>query len=349
MNRDHELDGLHDLHGPHPLRRRQWLVRGAALGAASLLPPQAGAQARELRALNAFAPNFVFSREIAQPFFDAVARASRGALTFRVGGPEVVAFAEQFQPVAAGAFNLLFTHPAYHSGTTAIGLAMDSVAADPAKRREAGVIEFVDQHYQKLGMKVLSVVPTGTRGFHYVSKVPLKAASPSLAGLKVRGTVSYHPMIRALGGAPVVMGGGEVYSALEKGVIDAAAWGLTGVLDFKWHEVAKFYARPVFGQASLYVFVNLRTWQALPAAQQALLTEEARQIELRSVKRFDELAAAEESELKARGMQETRFAAADAARLEELWAEGVWTVARAKNGAEADAMRQLAVSRGLSV
>ncbi len=323
--------------------------RRQVLGSAALLAlsPAARAQ-RELRSLNAFAPNFVFSREIATPFFEAVRRASNGSLGFRASGPEVVPFAEQFQPTAAGAFDLLFTHPAYHSGTTAMGLAMDAVAADPAKRREGGVIDLVDQHYQKLGLKVLAVVPTGGKGFQYITKTPLKTTSPALAGMKVRGTVSYHPMIKALGGSPVVMGGGDVYSALEKGVIDAAAWGLTGVLDFKWNEVAKFYARPGFGQASLYVFMNLRSWQGVGADAQRLLMDEARKIELASVKRFDELAAAEEAEMKKRGMQETMFPAADASRLEELWAQGVWEIARAKNGAEADAMRHLAVARGLS-
>lgn len=321
--------------------------RFVAAGLIALTAGPACAQ-RELRALNSFAPNFVFAREIAQPYFDAVRKASNGALGFKVGGPDVVPFSEQFQPTAAGAFEMLFTHPAYHSGTTAIGLAMDAVAADPVKRREAGVVDFVDHHYQKLGLKVLGVVPTGSKGFQYITKTPLKPTSPALAGMKVRGTVSYHPMIKALGGSPVVMGGGEVYSALEKGVIDAAAWGLTGVLDFKWDEVAKFYARPGFGQASLYIFMNLATWRALPADHQRLLADEAVKLELASVKRFDALASTEEGEMKKRGMRETRFPAADAVRLEELFARGVWEVARAKNPAEADALRQLAVAKGLS-
>lgn len=329
----------------YQINRRNWLC---TTGALALFSGAASAQ-RELRALNAFAPNLVFSREIAQVFFDAVKNASRGEITFRVGGPEVVPFAEQFQPTAAGAFDLLFTHPAYHSGTTAMGLAMDAVAADPVKRREAGVIDLVDQHYQKLGLKVLAVVPTGSRGFQFISKTPLKSESPALTGMKVRGTVSYHPMIRALGGAPVVMGGGDVYTALERGVIDAAAWALTGVLDFKWNEVAKYYARPGFGQASLYVFMNLRSWQGLGADAQKLLSAEAAKLESSSVVRFDALAAAEEAQMKVLGMQETRFPSSDAQRLESLWSQGVWEIAKAKNGADAEAMRAVAVSKGLSV
>ena len=332
--------------------RRDWLRSSATVAVATALPASmwlqaAHAQARELKTLSGFAPNIAFSREIIRVYLDNVQKASSGQITSRLSGPEVVPFADQFQPVSAGAFDLLFTHPAYHSGTTAIGLSMDAIEPDPAKRRSSGVFDFVDKHYNKLGLKVIAITPTGNKGFQFVTKQPIKGTQ-GLAGMKIRATVSYHPMIKALGGTPVVMGAGEVYSALEKGVIDAAAWGLTGVADFKWNEVAKYLARPTFGQASLYVYMSLKSWTAMSPAQQKLMTDEAIKLELSTVKRFDELATEELVELKKRGMQETAFAPADAARLEALWSEGVWEVAKAKNGAEADELRAIAKRANLT-
>lgn len=332
-------------------RRKLLGCSATAMGVAglpSLLWHSQGlAQSRELKALAGFPPNIAFSRDIIRVYLDNLLKASRGQLTSRLSGPEVVPFADQFQPVAAGAFDLLFTHPAYHSGTTAIGLSMDAIAPDPAKRRASGVFAFVDKHYNKLGLKVVAITPTGTKGFQFVTKQPIKGPQ-GLSGMKIRATVSYHPMIKALGGSPVVMGAGEVYSALEKGVIDAAAWGLTGVADFKWYEVAKYLTRPTFGQASLYVFMNLHAWNSLPPAQQKLMNDEAIKLEDSTIKRFDELAADELVELKKRGMLETDFAPVDAQRLESLWSQGVWEIAHAKNGAEADELRALAQKAGLS-
>lgn len=331
--------------------RRRVLVRGVTASASLLALPAlltpAFAQVKDLKALSGFAPNLAFSREIIRVYLDALQKASGGQVTTRLSGPEVVPFADQFQPAAAGAFDLLFTHPAYHSGTTAIGLSMDAIGPDPAKRRSSGVFDFVDKHYNKLGLKVIAITPTGNKGFQFVTKQAIKGPQ-GLQGMKVRATVSYHPMIKALGGTPVVMGAGEVYSALEKGVIDAAAWGLTGVADFKWNEVAKFLVRPTYGQASLFIFMNLNAWNALSPAQQKLMTDEALKLESGTVKRFDDLAAEELVELKKRGMQESAFAPVDSARLEELWAQGVWEVARAKNGAEADELRSLAQKAGLT-
>jgi TRAP-type transport system periplasmic protein len=332
--------------------RRNLLCSGASIAATASLPAAlwlqpAQAQARELKAISGFAPNIAFTRDIIRVYLDNLQKSSNGQMTSRLSGPEVIPFTDQLQPVAAGALDLLFTHPAYHSGTTAIGLSMDAIAPDPAKRRSSGVFDYVDKHYNKLGLKVIAITPTGTKGFQFVTRQPVKPTQ-GLQGMKIRATVSYHPMIKALGGSPVVMGAGDVYSALEKGVIDAAAWGLTGVADFKWNEVAKYLARPTFGQASLFVMMNLKAWTALSPAQQKLMTDEALKLESYTVARFDQLAADELVELKKRGMQESDFGAADATRLEELWASGVWEVARAKNGAEADELRAIAQKASLT-
>lgn len=327
-------------------RRRALLLSGAAL-AASLWGPIARAQARELKLLSSIPANVTIAREIIRVYLDTLQKASGGAITSRFSGPEVVPFADQFQPAAAGAFDMLYTHGAYHSGTTAIGLAIDAITPDPVKRRASGVFDFVDRHYNALGLKLLGMTSTGSRGFQFVTKQPIKGPK-GLAGMKVRATVSYHPMVKALGGSPVVMGGGDVYSALEKGVIDAAAWGLTGVADLKWYEVAKYLARPTFGSATFLIFMNLKAWSALPAAQQKLFSDEAAKLEVACIKRFDEIAVQEFAELKKRGMQETTFTPAEGARLEELWSQGVWEVARAKNGATADEMRAIARKAGLT-
>jgi len=324
--------------------RRAALV-AAALVIASVQMP-AHAQNREIRALSGFDSNFIFTREIAKPFMDNVSKATGGALTFKFNGPETIPVFEQLQPTSAGAFDLLFTHPAYHSGTTTVGLATDAIDYNPTKRRESGIWDFVDAHYQKSGLKLIAMTPTGSKGFQYVLKRPITAAR-SFDGMKIRGTVSYHPMIRAMGGVPVVMGGGDVYSALERGIIDGAAWGLTGVADFKWNEVAKYLARPVFGQVSLLIVMNKRSFDALPPTQQQILIDEGRKLELATVARFDTLAAEELKLLKEKGMQETAFASADAARLEKLWKDGVWEVATAKNE-DAKALQKLALEKGLT-
>lgn len=320
-------------------------VAGVALSLALAAP--AAAQAADLKMVSGFPLNFILTEEIAKPFVAALETASNGGIKIELSGPDAVPTFEQFEPVQAGVFEMLFTHPAYHSGTTGVGLAIDGIGSDPTKRREAGVFDYVARHYETLGMKLIAAPPTGTKGFRYFLRQPI-AGSPGLEGRKIRGTVSYHPMIRALGGSPVNMPGGEIYTSLQKGVIDGAAWGLTGAKDFKWYEVADYYAEPVFGQVGVMIFMNLDAWNALPAETQALIEAEAIKLERDTVARFDKLAAAELEALKGFGMKQTTFAPEDANRLETLWENGVWQVAIDKSGADAEGLRELARKAGLT-
>ena len=320
-------------------------VRAGLLACAATIAAPVAAD--ELRMISGFPEGFVFTDEIAMPFMEAVSEATDGAVTVALTGPDAVPPLEQLEPVQAGVFDLLFTHPAYHAGTTSLGLAIDAVGTDPALRRESGIVGLLDEHYQGLGLKLIAAPATGAQGFRYYLKDPIEG-EPAFAGRKIRGTVSYHPMIEALGGTGVVMGGGEVYSALQTGVVDGAAWGTTGALDFKWNEVAGYIADPVFGQVGVMILANLDAWNALSDEERAAIEEAAVELEAGSIARFDALAEEELAALQEAGMEMTSFSEAEAADLDRLWSEGVWQVA---SGAAPDAvaeMRRMAEEAGLA-
>ncbi|MEM6464180.1 MAG: TRAP transporter substrate-binding protein DctP [Pseudomonadota bacterium] len=305
------------------------------------------ASAAELRMVGAFPEGFVFTEEIAKPFMSLVEEESAGAVSFSMTGPDAVPPLEQFEPTQSGVFDVLFTHPAYHAGTTPVGLAIDAIGVDPKARRDGGIIEFIDRHYQDLGMKLIAAPATGTKGFRYFLKEPI-SGEPGFDGRKIRGTVSYHPMIEALGGSGVVMGGGDVYSALQTGVVDGAAWGLTGAKDFKWHEVADYMADPVFGQVGVMIFMNLDAWNALSPEEQESVERAAIRLEADSIARFDALAAQEKEDLLDLGMKMTSFSDGEAAQFESLWSNGVWSIAEKGDPEKAAGLRDLARKAGLS-
>lgn len=317
------------------------------LGALTLGLSTTVVSAQELRMVGGFPENFVYTREIAMPFMALVEEESSGTMSVSFTGPDAVPPLEQLEPTQAGVFDLLFTHPAYHAGTTPVGLTIDAIGADPVARREAGIINFLDTYYQDLGMKLLAAPATGNVGFRYYLREPI-TGTPAFDGLRIRGTVSYHPMIEALGGSGVVMGGGEVYSSLQTGVIDGAAWGLTGALDFNWNEVAGYMVDPAFGQVGVMVFMNLDAWNGLSTDDQAALERAAMRLEADSIERFDALAAAEREALLELGMQVTEFSPEEAEQLESLWANGVWQVGAAGAPEAVGALRGLAQAAGLS-
>ena len=313
--------------------------------AATVTVPQA--QAEDFKLVSGWPQNFPFTEQVIPRFIEIVKQEAGGNVTVTVSGPDTVPSFEQLQPVQAGVFDMLYTHGAYHSGTSGIGLAVDAVINDPVRRRTEGIFEFMDKHYQQKGLKLIALPSIGTKGFGFYLRDPITGV-PGLEGRKLRGTVTYHPLIKALGGAPVNLPPGDIYTGLQRGTVDGAAWALVGAEAYKWDEVIKYIAKPTFGQLSLMILMNLDRWNDLSPKMQAAITEAGRLIEIESIAVFDKMQVAEEISLQKKGMMITEFKPQEASRFEQMFSDGVWSVAAQASKADAEQMRALAKSKGMT-
>lgn len=305
----------------------------------------ASAQEVSLRMLSSWPENQAYTKNVAATFAQKMSEISEGAIAIQIDGPEVVGPLEQIEPVQAGVFDMLFTHPAYHVGTATLGMGVEGTVADPAVRRSSGVFDTLDEYYQSLGLKVLAIAPLGTSAFNFILKEPI-SGTPSLDGLKVRGNQLYFPVIQGLGGAPVNLPMSDIYSSLQTGVIDGAGTTVIGIKEQNWHEVAGYLSRPVFGSTSAYIFMNLDSWNGLSDDQQRLIDTAALELETEVQTVFDTMAKEEEAFLLSHGMQVTQMPAEDAERLNSLMFDGAWQVAMTA-GEIAEKMQQQAVDAGL--
>ena len=84
------------------------------------------------------------------------------------------------------------------------------------------------------------------------------------------------------------MPGSELYTALEKGVIDAADWG-TRSMNFQMglHEVCKYSIEPGFhSMGALEFVVSKKTWDSLPKDLQQILESMVREWSWSAVSRI---------------------------------------------------------------
>ncbi len=86
--------------------------------------------------------------------------------------------------------------------------------------------------------------------------------------------VSQADLVKGFGASAVTLPFGEVVPALEKGVVDCGITGTMPAYKAKWHEVTSTLFRlPVGFTASLWA-VNLKTWNQMSPATQALMRKE---------------------------------------------------------------------------
>lgn len=235
------------------------------------------------------------------PFVEKVNKRAEGRLKISWVGPEAVPPFEQLKPVREGLFDACFTNPAYHMGEIPVAPGMFFFAAPAKEIRKAGLINMMDELYKKKANVTHVIAVTTGVGFHLMLKKRIDKAD--LTGLKIRTSPFYDPLIKGLNGSPVRIGGGEIYSALEKGVVDGATWPAVGALDYKWYEVAKYHVRPTFGEDINQLLVNLNSWNRLPKDLQDLLTKTAIEIEEEGRVAMTAMLDSEEKELQKRGVE----------------------------------------------
>ena len=243
---------------------------------------------------------------------------------------------------------MLFTHGVYHAGSKGIALVVDAIENNPPKRREHGIFDFVDAYYQKSNnVKMIALVPISNFGYHMFLKAP-PSPDGDVKGRRIRGTASYHGVIRALGGAPVVLPTGEIYSALEKGVVDGACMPAGGMLTMKHFEVAKYAVRPTFGSSNSPILVNLDKWKKLPKAEQDILLETGKRHEIQWPAKGDAILSQEEAELKKLGVNYVTLPADKAALVKKSFNDSLWELAKQCCADGADDLRALAKKNGMT-
>ena len=121
----------------------------------------------------------------------------------------------------------------------------------------------------------LSWLDAGARSF-YNTKKDIKTPD-DLKGLKIRVQESkpMMDMVKALGGSPTPMASGEVYSALQTGVVDGAENNWPSYLNFNHYEVAKHITIDEHTRVPEMIALSKMTWDKISKADQALVKEAA--------------------------------------------------------------------------
>ena len=97
-------------------------------------------------------------------------------------------------------------------------------------------------------------------------------------------------VLERAGGTPVLLAGGDLYTGLERGVIDAAEW-IGPYHDYKmgFHEIARYYYAPGWHEtgSALEFFINKTQFEALDPELQAIIESAAMHTNLWILSEFE--------------------------------------------------------------
>jgi len=297
-----------------------------------------------MRVISAWAPTLAQVKGVLYKFEENVTKASNGEIKFQNSGPETVPPFDQFQPLSAGVFDILYAASAYHQAQSGLSLAMQ-LFGDVNNVRKAGVLDYVNDYYRKkFGVEILALIRSPENTF--VLKEAIETGS-TLKGRKIRSNPLYDSAVRRLNAVPVAMGPADAYAAMQKGTLDGIAFPLHATADFKLYEVGKFMTSPGFGQSVDLLLANSKKLAALPIEQQKIIREQALKMEQEGTAFMRAMADQQTKTMQDNGVKMTQFSPEVAAAIDQSFAAGVIEVAHKSDPAAVDAMLELARSKGV--
>ncbi len=192
-----------------------------------------------------------------------------------VAGPEVLRLVRSGQ-VDIGAAPL-----ATVSGDVPFLDAADLAGLNPtieqARKAADAMVPLANKELERVGLRIIGTFPYTAQVFFCRGSV---ASLADLKGKKVRSFGgSLNDLIAALGAQPVGLPFGEVYGALERGVVDCAITGTGSGNAAKWFEVATtMFVLPVAWSTGAY-YVNLQWWNRLDAGTRNTIAAQFKAVE----------------------------------------------------------------------
>jgi TRAP-type C4-dicarboxylate transport system substrate-binding protein len=238
----------------------------ALLASAPLL---AQAQEVTLRVVSAFAENTTYVKNL-EPMMKALNAEGKGTLQLNfIGGPKAMPPFEVGNAVRTGVVDIGMTTGAFYTNIMPEADALKLTQIPGPDLRKNGAVDLINKVWnEKANMQYLGRVIDFTPFHLYLTK---KIDKPDLTGLKIRITPVYRDFFQSLGATVMQTAPGEVYTALERGVVDGYGWPINGIFDFNWQEKTKFRVDPGFYSAEVSLIMNLDKWKSLSQRQKDLL------------------------------------------------------------------------------
>jgi TRAP-type mannitol/chloroaromatic compound transport system substrate-binding protein len=263
------------------MKRRHFLQAAGIAAATAVAKPAIAQSAPELRwrLTSSFPKSLDTIYNAAEIFSKAVAEATDNKFQIQVfSAGEIVPAIAAADAVQNGTVEMCHTSSYYYFGkdpTFAFGTAVPfglNARMQNAWMYHGGGMELMNAFYKKFNFIGFPAGNTGAQMGGWFRKEIKDVAD--MRGLKMRIGGFAGTVIAKLGVVPQQIPGSDIYTALERGSIDAAEW--VGPYDdarLGFQKVAPYYYYPGWweGGAMIHNFINLDKWNSLNPAYRSLI------------------------------------------------------------------------------
>jgi len=241
-------------------------------------------------------------------YIEAVEKRAGGKLKINyLGGPEVIPAVEQVDALRNGVVDLALSPATYHTSLLPeAGAFFLWKPKEPGEGRKTGLFDVLSKSYETINLRLLSR-PAPHFGFNVFTNFMVKNPKTDFQNRKIRDLNTYSPFLKEIGAKGVRVPRTDVYTALERGVIEGQLGPPNLTIQLGQTEVTKYYVSPMLWAGSLLSLANLDTWKKLSNDTQNLFIDTAIEFEKEYWPYWTDFISNTYVKLKKAGLQEITF------------------------------------------
>lgn len=250
----------------------------------------------------------------------AINAAAKGKLKINVlGGSEVVKGRDDFQAMRSGVIDLAITTSSYYSGEAPVSNAFSLLRGGLTKKeameifQHSPAVTLMNKIFMEKS-KVYMLAKTNFEGFNLMLAKPAQTLA-DMKGMNIR--VTSRPVafaFKKLGMTPVNMSPGELFTALQRGIVQGAWRNPSDAWTFGEHGVYKTIIEPPVSRSPMTgVFIAGRAWSKMPSSLQAIVTKAGADLQPTLFDYFDQITQAAIKRYEKAGVKVVKLSSKDTA------------------------------------
>ncbi len=264
----------------------------------------------EIKAV-AFLPPTAHETKFFLEFIEDVQKRTQGQLKIKfLGGPEVISGFELVDAVDSGVIQMAMVATTYLEKRVPV-ICTNYLIRSLAGKRESGFYDMMAELIEsKSELRFLGEINPNA-GMHLFTNFMAQNPRTDFKGKRIRTIATYDSFIKGLGAVGVVVPRMDIYSAMERGVINGFFAMSLQILEFGLVDVVKYVVEPQLYWGGCCVVFNLGTWKKLPKDIQKIVKDTLIEKERKWEPLYDKMDREAIEKLKEKGVKETKFSPED--------------------------------------
>ena len=258
-----------------------------------------------------------------------------------LGADDVIKPADQFESLGQGVFDIGHLPGNYANTKMPISDTLHLSQLSPMDERQKGVYDILKKEFESK-MNIVYLGKTSGPGYQYAiyTNFPVSALT-DFKGKSIRSAPVNIPLVKALGASPVAMAPGDIYTAMQRNVVDGFGWPTIGVVAGGWAEVTKYRIDPGFYQVGMGLFMNKSSWDKFPQDIQKQLLNIMMEVEQRSYDTYAKKVKDEDQAMQAKGVKVNKLSDDVGKEFVKMALDEGWKAVIAKDSANGQKLKDL--------